>query len=194
MRISGEDSGRGTFSHRHAVLHDQNRERWDQGNYVPLRHLSDNQAEFLVIDSILNEGRAGVQYGFATAAPDELVVWEAQFGDFANGAQVVIDQFLSSGEAKWGRDLPGLVMLLPHDCEARVPSILRQLQLFYIQCRPSSQQHGVCQTTAAQIFPPAASRHFARCTKPLIVAVKSPCCATGRDQFALEELAGTFRR
>jgi 2-oxoglutarate dehydrogenase E1 component len=114
VRLSGEDSGRGTFSHRHAVLHDQNRERWDQGSYVPLRNMSDNQAEFLVIDSILNEEAVlAYEYGYACSAPDQLVIWEAQFGDFANGAQVAIDQFISSGETKWGR-LCGLTTILPH--------------------------------------------------------------------------------
>ena len=101
VRISGEDSGRGTFSHRHAVLHDQNREKWDAGAYVPLRNMSDNQANFMVIDSILNEEAVlAYEYGFACSAPDQLVIWEGQFGDFANGAQVAIDQFIASGETK----------------------------------------------------------------------------------------------
>ena len=121
VRISGEDSGRGTFSHRHAVLHDQDRAKRDVGEYIPLQHVSRYQAPFTVEDSPLSEYSVmGFEYGYASASPNALVIWEAQFGDFANTAQVNIDQFISSAEAKWGRQ-NGIVLMLPHGYEGQGP-------------------------------------------------------------------------
>jgi len=169
VRLSGQDCQRGTFFHRHATWHDQNRKVLHEGAYTPLQHLAPDQADFVAINSLLSEEAVlGFEYGYATADPNSLVLWEAQFGDFANGAQVVIDQFIASGEVKWGR-MCGLVMLLPHGYEGQGAEhssgrIERYLQLcadYNIQvCIPS---------TPAQMFHLLRRQMLRKYRKPLIV-------------------------
>ena len=169
LRLSGQDSGRGTFAHRHAVLHDQNREKWDSGVYVPLQHIRDGQGNFVVIDSILSEEAVlGFEYGYATAQPYELVIWEAQFGDFANGAQVVIDQFIASGEAKWGR-LCGLTMFLPHGYEGQGPEHSSARLERYLQLCAEHNIQVCVPSTAAQYYHMIRRQIVRPMRKPLIV-------------------------
>ncbi len=189
VRLSGQDSGRGTFAHRHAVLHDQNREKYDQGAYLPLQHIRDGQASFLVIDSLLSEEAVlGFEYGYATANPFELVIWEAQFGDFANGAQVVIDQFIASGEAKWGRQC-GLTMLLPHGYEGQGPEHSSARLERYLQLCAEHNIQVCVPSTPAQFFHMLRRQMLRPMRKPLIVMTPKSLLRRKESTSALEELA-----
>jgi 2-oxoglutarate dehydrogenase E1 component len=189
VRISGQDAGRGTFSHRHAVLHDQNREKWDSGVYIPLQNISQGQANFLVIDSLLSEEAVlGFEYGYATAQPFELVIWEAQFGDFANGAQVVIDQFIASGEAKWGR-MCGLTMYLPHGYEGQGPEHSSARLERYLQLCAEHNIQVCVPSTPAQFFHMIRRQVLRPMRKPLIVMTPKSLLRKKESASPLADLA-----
>ena len=191
VRLSGQDSGRGTFFHRHAVLHNQKAAI----AFVPLRSLGKDRSNFLVIDSLLSElAVLAFEYGFSTADPKTLVIWEAQFGDFANGAQVVIDQFITAGEHKWGR-ASGLTMLLPHGYEGQgAEHSSARIERFLQLC--SSQNIQVCvPTTPAQMFHLLRRQMLRNCRKPLIVMTPKSLLRHKLCTSTLDELAsGHYRR
>ena len=189
VRLVGQDSGRGTFFHRHAVLHNQVNNR----EYTPLRHLVDRPNAFRVIDSLLSEEAVlGFEYGYSTTEPNTLCIWEGQFGDFANGAQVVIDQFISSGEAKWGR-LCGITLFLPHGYEGQGPEhSSARLERFLQLCAEHNTQ--VCvPSTPAQMFHMLRRQMLRSFRKPLIVMTPKSLLRHKLSTSPLEALsAGQF--
>ncbi|HNP35604.1 MAG TPA: 2-oxoglutarate dehydrogenase E1 component, partial [Woeseiaceae bacterium] len=189
-RLVGQDSARGTFFHRHAVLHNQ----VNNVEYTPLRHINEAPNSFRVIDSLLSEEAVlGFEYGYATTEPNTLVVWEAQFGDFCNGAQVVIDQFISSGEAKWGR-LCGITLFLPHGYEGQGPEhSSARLERFLQLCAEHNMQ--VCvPSTPAQMFHMLRRQMMRSFRKPLVVMTPKSLLRHKLSTSPLEDLSnGEFR-
>ncbi|WP_167757833.1 2-oxoglutarate dehydrogenase E1 component [Deinococcus fonticola] len=194
VRLVGQDSGRGTFVHRHAVLHDQNAENPFSEEYMSLAHLREGQGHVEVIDSTLSEEAImAFEYGYSTSEPKSLILWEAQFGDFANGAQAVVDQFLSAGESKWQR-LSGLTLLLPHGYEGAGPEHSSARLERYLQLCAQQNMQVVVPSSAAQIFHLLRRQMLRPYRKPLIVMTPKSLLRNKLAMSPITELAeGTFQ-
>ncbi|WP_165795203.1 2-oxoglutarate dehydrogenase E1 component [Deinococcus koreensis] len=190
VRLVGQDSGRGTFVHRHAVLHDQNAADPLNEEYMALAHLREGQGRVEVVDSTLSEEAVlAFEYGYSTSEPKGLVAWEAQFGDFANGAQAVVDQFLSAGESKWQR-LSGLVMLLPHGYEGAGPEHSSARLERYLQLCAQKNMQVVVPSSSAQIFHLLRRQVLRPYRKPLIVMTPKSLLRNKQAMSPLNELSG----